>query len=355
MTSAPACDVSVLIPVHDERENLRPLYEQLDAALGGLTDLSWEVVFIDDGSSDGSGAVLTELAAAAPERVRVLVLRRNYGQTAALDAGFQHARGRILVPLDADLQNDPADIPALLGEIARGADLVSGWRRRRHDTFVTRRLPSWFANALIARVTGVQIHDFGCTLKAYRREVLEGVRLYGEMHRFIPVYAAWNGAKVVEREVHHRPRLWGRSKYGLQRTLKVVLDLLTVLFLQRGYAARPIHVFGTLGVGLVGLAVTLAVYALYQKSLFPVDDPRHIFVHRNPLATLATLVMILGVGGVALGLVAELLARIYHVTAAGAPYTLAGGRNVPELPTPEAERALSPALEALGRDTQGDP
>lgn len=339
-------DLSVLVPVFNERENLAPLFDELAAALAPLEGLSWEVVFVDDGSRDGSRDVLAALAARDPAHVRVVELARNYGQTAAIDAGLRRARGAVLVPIDADRQNDPADIPRLLAEVARGADCVSGWRRRRQDPLWSRRLPSWLANRLLARLTGVPIHDFGCTLKAYRREVLADVRLMGEMHRFVPAYAAWNGARVVELEVHHRARTWGRSKYGIWRTFKVVLDLMTVLFLQSGYAARPLHLFGGAGLALVALALALACVTLWQKGLYPLEDARHVFVHRNPITALAALLCVLGAGAVALGLLAELLARVYHATG-GTTYRLAGGRNVEGLATPEEARALPPALAAL--------
>lgn len=341
-------DVSVLVPVHDERENLPRLLEELLLAFDGLEGVRWEVVLVDDGSRDGSQEVLARMASARPDVVRVVELRRNYGQTAALDAALRHARGRVLVPMDADLQNDPRDIPRLLTEVARGADVVSGWRRRRRDPFLSRRLPSRLANLLIAALTKVPIHDFGCTLKAYRREVLEGVRLYGEMHRFIPAYALWRGARVVELEVNHRARTWGRSKYGITRTARVVLDLGTVLFLQTGYAARPIHLFGGVGLSMIATSLVLAGYVVYQKYLL------EVWVHRNPLAALAAVILLLGAGAIALGLVAELLSRIYHATA-GDPYTVAGGRNLPELPSPEEARALSPALMRLAEGEREPP
>lgn len=340
-------DVSVLVPVYDERDNLEPLHRELREVFArDLPQVSWEVVFVDDGSRDGSDQRLRALAEADPEHVRVLELRRNYGQTAATDAALQHATGHVLVPIDADGQNDPADIPRLLAELARGADVVSGWRRRRQDKLLSRRVPSWLANRLIAWATGVPIHDFGCTLKAYRRDVLAGVRLYGEMHRYIPAYARRNGARVVELEVNHRPRTRGKSKYGLGRTFKVLFDLLTVSFLLGGYVSRPGHVFGGLGLAALATSLGLTGVVVWQKLLYPVGDPRHVFVHRNPLATLATLVLILGAGSIALGLLGELLARIYHASA-GPPYAIAGGRNLPALVTPEQGRALPESLAAL--------
>jgi glycosyltransferase involved in cell wall biosynthesis len=353
-TPDPDLDLSVLIPVHDEEGNLAPLVAELIATLDALPELTWEVILVDDGSRDGSPEVLAELARDHPLHVRTISLRRNYGQTAALDAGIRHARGRVLVPMDADGQNDPADIPRLLAEVARGADVVSGWRRRRHDAFLSRRVPSILANGLISRATGVRVHDFGCTLKAYRREYLEGVRLYGEMHRFLVAYAAWSGARVVELEVNHRPRERGRSKYGISRTPKVLLDLLTVLFLQTGYVSRPLHVFGGFGMLMVFTALALAGYVGWEKLQFPVGHPDHIFVHRNPLASLSAMIMILGAGAVALGLVAELLARVYHQSA-GTPYQISGGRNLPSLQTPEEARALPPGIARLAQESASSP
>lgn len=345
-------DVSVIIPVFNERENLAVLLEETRAALSTIEGLSSEVVFVDDGSTDGSRETLREAAARYPDLVRVVEFRRNYGQTAALDSGIRVAQGRVLVLMDADRQNDPADIPRLLAGIAEGADVVSGWRRRRHDPFLSRRLPSLVANRIITRLTRVPIHDFGCMLKAYRREVLAPVQLYGEMHRFLPAYAAWHGAKVVEVEVNHRPRVWGRSHYRVTRMVRVVLDLMTVLFLQGSYASKPLHVFGNAGVALILGSLFLAGFVLYEKTLFPVQDPRHIFVHRNPLASLSALTLILGLGAFALGLLAELITRVYHATA-DVPYTISGYRNVPGRPTPEETRGLSRALQGLARPSAG--
>ncbi|MGE3850515.1 MAG: glycosyltransferase family 2 protein [Planctomycetota bacterium] len=339
-------DLSVIVPVFNERENLAPLVDEIRAALDSMPGVTAEVLMIDDGSSDGSADVLRDLAAAHPALVRVLTMSRNYGQTAALDAGIRRAVGRVIVPMDADRQNDPADIPRLLAEVARGADVASGWRKRRQDAFINRRLPSQIANWIISRLTGVKIHDFGCTLKAYRRDVLAGVRLYGEMHRFIPAYALWQGGRVVEVVVNHRPRTWGKSKYGIRRTFRVLMDLMTVMFLQGRYASKPLHLFGRVGALIFGLALALAIYVAVQKAWYPVDDVRHVFVHRNPLFVLSAMAAMMGLGAIALGLLAELLSRIYHVTA-GTPYSIAGGRNVPGLPTPEEARALSPALAKL--------
>ena len=230
--------------------------------------MQYELIFVDDGSTDGTTAKLEAIQRADPEHVRVVFLRRNCGQTAALSAALDLASGEILVPIDGDRQNDPADIPRLLNELDAGYDVVSGWRKDRHDAFVTRKVPSWIANRLVARLSGVALHDFGCTLKAYRRRVLEGVRLYGEMHRFIPIFAAWQGARVTELVVNHRPRTAGRTKYGLGRTFHVVLDLILIRFLQR-YSQRPLHFFGQFGLWSFGLGMLSFLAMLYFKFIFP--------------------------------------------------------------------------------------
>src|SRR5690348_7735073 len=237
----PTIDVSVIAPVYNEEGNLLPLHQRLVGALEPL-QCSFEIVYVDDGSRDQSFAELAAVAA-ADERARVVQLQRNFGQTAAIAAGVDHARGAVLVFIDADLQNDPADIPRLLALIDEGYDVVSGWRKNRQDAAVSRKLPSHFANGLISRVTGVHLHDYGCTLKAYRAELLEQVNLYGEMHRFIPAYLAQVGARIAELPVNHAPRVRGKSKYGIMRTGKVILDLLTVKFLG-SFATKPIYVFG---------------------------------------------------------------------------------------------------------------
>src|SRR6266566_2933418 len=235
-------DISLVIPIYNEAEGLPALYSAVSETLDRLPQ-STEIVFVDDGSKDGSATVLDELAAADP-RVRVLHLARNYGQTAALMAGFQNSSGDVVIPMDGDGQNDPADIPRLLDKLAEGFDVVSGWRQARHDRALTRRLPSAVANRLISALLHVRLHDYGCTLKAYRREVVADVRLYGEMHRFIPIYAAWEGARVTEIPVIHHARQFGKSKYGLSRTIKVLFDLITIKFLS-SYLTKPLYLFGT--------------------------------------------------------------------------------------------------------------
>lgn len=244
-------DLSVVIPIYYEEENIRPLYDAVTAALDP-TGLSYEIITVDDGSGDGSFAVLKELAL-VDKRLRVIRFRRNFGQTAAMAAGFEASRGAVIIPMDGDLQNDPADIPLLLEKIKEGFDVVSGWRKDRQDAFINRTLPSRIANGLISRMTGVHLHDYGCTLKAYRREVLEGIGLYGEMHRFVPALASRVGAKVTELPVRHHPRLHGQSKYGISRTMRVVLDLITVRFLL-SYATKPIQLFGKWGIYAVLLS-----------------------------------------------------------------------------------------------------
>jgi glycosyltransferase involved in cell wall biosynthesis len=306
--------VSVVVPVYNERETLPSLYGRLAGVLAGLAR-EHEVIFVDDGSLDGSDRVLEDIAAADPNVV-VVQLARNYGQTAALAAGIDRARHEIVVTLDADLQNEPGDIPLLVQRIDEGADVVSGWRKDRQDPFLSRILPSLLANALISRATGVVLHDFGCTLKAYRRRLFESFRLYGEMHRFVPVYCAFAGGRVVEVPVHHAPRTAGRSKYGLGRTWKVVLDLITVKFLM-DYGTKPIYVFGSVGAVSCVLGVLAGVTTLVQRGLDP-----EAYVHRNPLILLAVFLFLLGMNAIMLGLLAEIGVRTYHEARGGRAYVV---------------------------------
>lgn len=318
MPAAPK--VSVVVPVFDEKENLAPLHQTLREALGRRT---YELVFVDDGSTDGGLEVLERLARQDPSHTRVVVLRRNFGQTAAIAAGIDHARGQVVVLIDADLQNDPFDIPRMLDKIDEGFDVVSGWRISRKDAFLTRTLPSRMANALISWVTGVRLHDYGCTLKAYRREVLQGFRLYGEMHRFIPAYAGQVGARIVELPVEHHPRARGRTKYGLERTLKVVLDLFTVKFLV-SFANKPIYLFGGTGIALI-LPSFLVLLLLLVRRLWLGTS-----VLGSPLFQTATMLTILGFQSILMGLIAELLARTYHESQSKPTYSvrrLIGGRR----------------------------
>ncbi|HEY0004014.1 MAG TPA: glycosyltransferase family 2 protein [Pyrinomonadaceae bacterium] len=300
-TEAP--ELSVFLPVYNEEPNLRPLHAKLDEALRKLGRTA-EIIYVDDGSSDGSLEILRGLAH-VDQRVRVVALRRNYGQTAAMAAGIDHARGRVLIPMDADLQNDPADIVRLLEKLDQGYDVVSGWRKDRKDKMVTRKIPSMLANRLISWIGGVPLHDYGCSLKAYRRESLEDVRLYGEMHRFIPIYASWAGARVTEIPVEHHPRTMGKSKYGLSRTLKVVFDLITIKFMA-SYQTKPIYVFGTFGMIAVVISLLAGLYALFLKIFHKAD-----FV-QTPLPILAIVMFAVGVQFLLMGLLAEMLVRTYH-------------------------------------------
>ena len=259
--------VSVVVPVYNEFDNLRTLHQSLTEALGGR---AYSLVFVDDGSSDGSLTVLSELAGEDPHHVRLVELRRNFGQTAAIAAGIDHSDGEIIVLIDADMQNDPADIPAMIEKLEQGYDVVSGWRIDRQDRLLTRRIPSRSANWLISRVTGVKLNDYGCTLKAYRREVLQGFRLYGEMHRFIPAYAGSVGARIIEMPVRHHPRLHGKTKYGLDRTTKVLLDLFTVKFLI-SYSVKPIYLFGGTGVALIAPSLAVLLYLMLRRLMFGIS------------------------------------------------------------------------------------
>jgi len=295
-------ELSVVVPLLDEQENLRPLYSQIKQALDGR--YSYELIFIDDGSTDASFGILKELHDSDP-RVRVVRFRKNFGQTAAMSAGFTHARGDIVVAMDADQQNDPADIPMLVGKLDEGYDVVSGWRKCRHDKVLTRRIPSTMANWLISRITQVKLHDYGCTLKAYRREVLAEMRLYGEMHRFIPALASWSGARIAECEVNHRARTAGKAKYGLGRTLKVLLDLITVKFLG-SFSTKPIYVFGGLGLFTALLAILFTWLLVYEKLTRGED------MTGNPLLILSAVMIITTVQFILMGLLAELLVRTYH-------------------------------------------
>jgi len=296
--------LSVIVPVYNEKDNLQLLVDAVKQALNPLP-YPWELILVDDGSKDGSPQVIETLAQEDPEHIRLIALRRNFGQTAAIAAGIDHADGDIIIPMDADMQNDPADIPMMIEKINEGYDLVSGWRKQREDNFVTRTLPSRLANGLISWVTGVHLHDYGCTLKAYRREVITGFRLYGEMHRFIPVYANSVGAKIIEVPVHHHPRKHGKGKYGLERTFKVLLDLFTVKFLT-SYSQKPIYLFGGTGAVLMLVSFLTLVFLFIRRVFFNVS------VFDSPLFQMATLIALLGFQSVLMGLIAELLARTYH-------------------------------------------
>jgi glycosyltransferase involved in cell wall biosynthesis len=307
-----APEISLFLPVLNEEPNLRPLHVRIDEALAALNRTA-EVIYVDDGSTDGSLEVLRELARLDP-RVRVVALRRNYGQTAAMAAGIDAARGQVLIPMDADLQNDPADLGRLLEKLDEGFDVVSGWRKERQDKMVTRKIPSAVANWIISLIGGVKLHDYGCSLKAYRREFLKEVRLYGEMHRFIPIYASWVGARVTEIPVRHHPRTMGQSKYGLSRTFKVMLDLMTIKFMA-SYHTKPIYVFGLFGFSSFLISVIAGLWAVIRKL------GGESFI-RNPLLIVAIVMFAVGVQFILMGLLAEMLVRTYHESQAKPIYVV---------------------------------
>ena len=297
-------ELSIVIPVYNEVKNLPLLYEAIHQAMDSYNK-DWEMVFVNDGSKDASLTVLQDLAKADPRFVRVVELRRNFGQTAAIAAGIDHAQGSIIVMLDADMQNDPIDIPMMLEKLDEGYDVVSGWRKDRKDAFVNRTLPSRIANGLISWVTGVHLHDYGCTLKAYRREVITGFRLYGEMHRFIPVYASRFGAKIIEVPVHHHPRKFGKTSYGLERTIKVLLDLFTVKFLI-SYSNKPIYLFGGAGIFMMSISAIVLLFLFIRRVWFLVS------VTQSPLFLISAITGLMGFQSILMGLIAELLIRTYH-------------------------------------------
>ena len=322
-------DISLVIPIYNEAEGLPDLNRAVSETLDRLSQ-STEIVFVDDGSKDGSASVLDEFAASDP-RVRVLHLARNYGQTAALMAGFQNSTGDVVIPMDGDGQNDPADIPRLLDKLAEGFDVVSGWRQARYDRALTRRLPSLVANRLISAVLHVPLHDYGCTLKAYRREVVEDVRLYGEMHRFIPIYAAWEGARVTEIPVAHHPRRFGKSKYGFGRVARVMLDLLIMYFIDRAFD-RPIQFFGKIGLGFLGFSALIFAWALVLKF-----DSGVSFI-QTPLPLLAAAISLSGILFILLGVIAEVQARIYFEVRGRPSYKI---RRVVEHSAPPRRKAAA--------------
>jgi glycosyltransferase involved in cell wall biosynthesis len=298
-----APELSLFLPVLDEEENLRPMHAKIQDALASLGKTA-EVIYVDDGSTDASLKILKEIAN-EDERVRVISLRRNYGQTAAMSAGIDAARGEILIPMDADLQNDPKDIARLLEKLNEGYDVVSGWRKNRQDKLVSRKLPSQIANRIISWIGGVPLHDYGCSLKAYRRDVIQDVRLYGEMHRFIPIYASWAGARVTEIPVEHHARTRGVSKYGISRTIKVVFDLMTIKFMAE-YHTKPIYVFGTFGLIAFLLSMLAGIWAFYLKFVSGVS-----FI-LTPLPIIAIVMLAISVQFFLMGLLAEMLVRTYH-------------------------------------------
>jgi glycosyltransferase involved in cell wall biosynthesis len=307
-------DLSVVIPIYNESESLNTLHQALHQALEHV-EVPWEIIYVDDGSTDESVKVLDSLAQADPAHTRVIALRRNFGQTAAIAAGIDNSHGEIIVLMDADGQNDPADIPMMVEKMADGYDVVSGWRNQRKDTFITRTLPSRIANGIISWVTGVHLHDYGCTLKAYRREVITGFRLYGEMHRFIPAYAGYVGAKIIEVPVRHHPRKYGQTKYGLERTLKVVLDLLTVKFLI-SYGHKPNYLFGGSGMALMSLGSIMLAYIVIRRVVTSIS------VFDSPFFPVSLMLMIMGFQSILMGLLAELQVRTYHEAQQKTTYTV---------------------------------
>src|SRR5215218_7002990 len=301
--AAPAPELSLFLPVLDEEENLRPMHAKIQAALDSLGKTA-EVIYVDDGSTDSSLKILKEIAS-QDERVRVISLRRNYGQTAAMSAGIDAAKGEILIPMDADLQNDPKDIARLLEKLNEGYDVVSGWRKNRRDKMISRKIPSQIANRVISWIGGVPLHDYGCSLKAYRREVIQDVKLYGEMHRFIPIYASWAGARVAEIPVDHHARTMGKSKYGISRTIKVVFDLITIKFMAE-YHTKPLYVFGAFGMIAFFISLLAGIWAIVLKVFSGTS-----FI-LTPLPIIAVVMLAISVQFFLMGLLAELSVRTYH-------------------------------------------
>lgn len=312
--------LSIVIPVHNEQDNVFPLHERVSAAMRQIGS-DYEVIVVNDGSTDLTEANLKAVAGRDP-RFKIVNFRRNFGQTAAMMAGIDFASGSIIVGLDGDLQNDPADIPRLLDKLAEGYDVVSGWRLNRTGGMLTRRLPSLIANWLISRMSGVHLHDYGCTLKAYKKEVVKGVKLYGEMHRFIPIYASWQGGKVTEIPVNDFPRSHGRSKYGLERIVKVILDLMVVKFLA-SYSDKPIYVFGGFGLASIALSFASGLLALYLKFF------DHTSFISTPLPLLVALSFITGVMSILMGLIAEIIMRTYYESQGKQVYLVRDTINLP--------------------------
>jgi len=323
MSPTPEGMVSVIVPAKNEERNLPPLVGRLFQTLRAM-NRPFEVIVVNDGSTDNSLRTLRDLADCNPE-LRVINLARNYGQTAAMMAGFDHARGDVIVPIDADLQNDPADIPRLLAKLEEGYDVVSGWRKNRHDAAIRRNFVSRVANKAISWLSGVRLHDYGCTLKAYRRDVIGPVRLYGEMHRFVPIYASWFGARIAEIPVNHSPRRFGKSNYGLERILKVALDLMVVRFLDR-WIGKPIYIFGGFGALWFAVSALSTVYMFYLK-LF-----EHVSMIQTPMPLLAAMSVMMGVMSICIGLVAEIVVRTYFESQGKYTYHVRGTINFDSKP-----------------------
>lgn len=305
--------LSVVIPAYNEEENVPILYEKLKKVLDSLGE-DYEIIFVDDGSTDGTYQRLKQLAE-KDSRLKVIKFKRNYGQTAAMSAGFEHAKGDVIITLDADLQNDPEDIPILLEKLKEGYHVVSGWRKDRKDPFLSRRLPSMVANWLISKITGVHLHDYGCTLKAYRAEMVKDLELFGDMHRFLPALTKRRGAKITEVMVRHHPRMFGKSKYGIGRTVRVLLDIMLVKFLNE-YINKPLYMFGSVGFLLLGLGLFSLFYLIFLKLFL--EEP----IGRRPLLILSVLLILAGIQLISTGLLAELLVRIYYRTKDTKPYII---------------------------------
>ena len=323
--------ISLTVPIFNEEENIFPLYEKLLPVLVG-TNRPWEIIFVNDGSTDKSASLLDSLAE-QDQRVLVLHFRRNYGQTAAMMAGFDYARGQVIIPIDGDLQNDPADIPNLLARLDEGYDVVSGWRKKRKDHKLSRTLPSIIANKLISLISGVHLHDYGCTLKAYRKDIIKGVKLYGEMHRFVPIYATWEGARVTEIPVAHYSRLFGKSKYGMGRVVKVILDMIVIKFLS-SYTEKPMHLFGSFGLISFLFSGVFLAWALYLKF------EQGISLVQTPLPLVVTMTFLTGVSCILMGLLAELSTRTYHECQNKSVYSIRETRNTQLVDTAANRRDL---------------
>jgi glycosyltransferase involved in cell wall biosynthesis len=311
--------ISLTVPVFNEREALLPLFEKVQRVMRAHYGDDWEIIFVNDGSQDGSETLLNELASKNPE-VKVVHFRRNFGQTAAMMAGFDFARGQTIIPLDGDGQNDPEDIPRIVAKLDEGFEVCSGWRKDRQDNALQRNIPSILANKLISAVSGVELHDFGCSLKAYRAEVIKGVRLYGEMHRFLPIYAKWHGARITELPVNHHARKTGHSKYGLERVLTVLMDLLTVRFMDR-YMLKPMYLFGFWGFLFLVAAGGFSVWALYMRT-------RGYFFTDTPLPMMAVFSFMTGIICILMGLLAEMVTRTFHESQNKAIYLIRDTRNL---------------------------
>jgi glycosyltransferase involved in cell wall biosynthesis len=322
--------ISIVVPLLNEQECVGDLVVEIETAMRSA-GLSFELIMVDDGSADETVSRLGELREGR-EYLTIVEFRRNFGQTAAMAAGFDHARGEIIIPLDGDLQNDPKDIPRLIAKLDEGYDVVSGWRKDRKDKFITRKIPSCLANWLIGVITKVPLHDYGCTLKAYRRETVSHLRLYGEMHRFLPAMASWSGARVTEMPVNHRPRTRGVTKYGLNRTFKVVLDLLTVKFLG-SFSTKPIHIFGGFGILTFLASMIMGLFVLYQKFI----SAEHLPLNRNALFTISAILVMMSAQFMLMGLLAEMLARTYHESQSKPTYII---------------RRITPSREARPRTEQ---